>query len=79
MIQKEATPNDHPCQNKDSDLFRVCNMKRKAKGYPTTADYTVWTLELSRRELMIIINGIRNHLINRAKLHLRHIRARNHK
>lgn len=54
-------------------------MKRKAKGYPTTADYTVWTLELSRRELMIILDGIRSHRIKTAKLRLQHMRARKFK
>ena len=51
-------------------------MTRKAKGHPVTADYTVWTVELNREELMIILNGIRNHRINRAKLTLQNMRAR---
>ena len=51
-------------------------MTRKAKSHPVTADYTVWTVELNREELMIIIDGIRNHRINRAKLTLQNMRAR---
>lgn len=50
-------------------------MTRKAKGHPVTADYTVWTVELNREELMIILNGIRNHRIKRAKLTLQNMRA----
>lgn len=42
-------------------------MGRRTEGWPTIADYSVWTNELSREELMIIIDGIRNHRINQAK------------
>ena len=50
-------------------------MGRRAEGRPTIADYTVWTNELSREELMIIIHGIRNHRINQAKRKLQFLRA----
>ena len=50
-------------------------MGRRAEGWPTIADYTVWTNELSREELMIIIDGIRNHRINQAKRKLQFLRA----
>lgn len=50
-------------------------MGRRAEGRPTIADYTVWTNELNRGELMIIINGIRNHRINQAKRKLQFLRA----
>lgn len=50
-------------------------MGRRAEGRPTIADYTVWTNELSREELMIIIDGIRNHRINQAKRKLQFLRA----
>lgn len=50
-------------------------MGRRTEGRPTIADYSVWTNELSREELMIIIDGIRNHRINRAKRKLQFLRA----
>lgn len=50
-------------------------MGRRTEGRPTIADYTVWTNELSREELMIIIHGIRNHRINQAKRKLQFLRA----
>lgn len=50
-------------------------MGRKAKGRPTAADYTVWTSDLNQAELMIILNGIKNHRINRAKRKLQFLRA----
>ena len=34
-------------------------MGRRAEGRPAIADYTVWTNELSREELMIILEGQR--------------------
>jgi hypothetical protein len=49
-------------------------MGRKAKGRPTAADYTVWTSDLNQAELMIILNGIKNHRINRAKRKLQFLR-----
>ena len=42
-------------------------MGRRAEGRPAIADYTVWTNELSREELMIILEGQRVHRINQAK------------
>jgi hypothetical protein len=50
-------------------------MGRRAEGRTTIADYTVWTNELSREELMIIIHGICNHRINQAKRKLQFLRA----
>lgn len=50
-------------------------MGRRTEGRPTIADYSEWTNELSREELMIIIDGIRNHRINRAKRKLQFLRA----
>mgnify|MGYP007037272383 FL=1 len=50
-------------------------MGRRTEGWPTIADYSVWTNELSREELMIIIDGIRNHRINQAKRKLQFLRA----
>lgn len=50
-------------------------MGRRTEGWPTIADYTVRTNELSREELMIIIDGIRNHRINQAKRKLQFLRA----
>ena len=49
-------------------------MGRRAEGRPAIADYTVWTNELSREELMIIIHGICNHRINQAKRKLQSLR-----
>lgn len=54
-------------------------MGRRTKGRPTTADYTVWTNELNCDGLMIIINGIKNHRINRAKRKLQSLRERRNK
>lgn len=54
-------------------------MTRKAKSHPVTADYTVWTVELNREELMIILDGIRSHRIKAAKLRIQHLRARKYK
>lgn len=54
-------------------------MGRRTKGRPTTADYTVWTNELNCEGLMIIINGIKNHRINRAKRKLQSLRERRNK
>lgn len=54
-------------------------MKRKYEGLPITVDTTVWTVDLNRDELMIILDGIRLHRINRAKKKLQHLRARNSK
>lgn len=50
-------------------------MKRKYEGLPITEDYTVWTIGLSREELMIILDGIAGHTINRAKKKLSKMRA----
>lgn len=50
-------------------------MGRRTEGRPTIADYSVWTNELSREELMIIIYGICNHRINQAKRKLQFLRA----
>lgn len=54
-------------------------MKRKYEGLPITVDTTVWTVDLNRDELMIILDGIRFHRINRAKEKLKHLRARKSK
>lgn len=54
-------------------------MKRKYEGLPITVDTTVWTVDLNRDELMIILDGIRFHRINRAKKKLKHLRARKSK
>ena len=37
--------------------------ERITKGFAAVDDRTVWTLELNRDELMIILNGIKNHRI----------------
>lgn len=50
-------------------------MGRRAEGRTVTVDYTVWTVDLSREELMIILNGQRTHRINRAKRMLQRLRA----
>lgn len=50
-------------------------MGRRTEGRAVIADYSVWTNELSREELMIIIDGIRNHRINQAKRKLQFLRA----
>lgn len=50
-------------------------MKRKYEGLPIKVDNTVFTIELSRQELMIILDGIRFHRINRAKKKLSKMRA----
>lgn len=50
-------------------------MNRTHEGLPITEDNTVWTIGLSREELMIILDGIANHAINRAKKKLSKIRA----
>ena len=42
-------------------------MGRRAEGRPAIADYTVWTNELSREELMIILEGQRVHRINKLR------------
>lgn len=49
-------------------------MSRRTKGRPTVADYTVWTNELGRGELMIILNGIKMHRISQAKRKLQYLR-----
>lgn len=49
-------------------------MSGRTKGRPAIADYTVWTNELGRVELMIILNGIKIHRINRAKRKLQYLR-----
>ena len=40
--------------------------ERITKGFAAVDDRTVWTLELNRDELMIILNGIKNHRIKGA-------------
>jgi hypothetical protein len=50
-------------------------MKRKYEGLPITVDNTVFTIELSRQELMIILDGIRFHRIKQAKNDLSRMRA----
>lgn len=54
-------------------------MNRKHEGLPITGDNTVWTIGLSREELMIILDGIASHTINRAKKKLSKIRAEKYK
>lgn len=54
-------------------------MNRKYEGLPITENYTVWTIGLSREELMIILDGIASHTINRAKKKLSKIRAEKYK
>ena len=49
-------------------------MGRRAEGRPAIADYTVWTNELSREELMIILEVQRVHRINQAKRKLQSLR-----
>lgn len=73
LWRSQAPPLTH--HSKGSNLFRLKQMGRRAEGRPTIADYTVWTNELSREELMIIIHGIRNHRINQAKRKLQFLRA----
>lgn len=41
--------------------------ERITKGFAAVDDRTVWTLELNRDELMIILNGIKNHRIKGAR------------
>ena len=50
-------------------------MGRRTEGRAVIADYSVWTVELSRGELMIILDGQKNHRINRAKRKLQFLRA----
>lgn len=50
-------------------------MGRRTEGQAVIADYSVWTVELSRDELMIILDGQKNHRINRAKRKLQFLRA----
>lgn len=50
-------------------------MNRKHEGLPIAVDTTVWTVDLNRDELVVILDGIRRHRINRAKKRLQHIRA----
>lgn len=50
-------------------------MGRRTEGRPTIADYTVWTVELNRDELMIILDGQKNHRINQAKRELQFLRT----
>ena len=50
-------------------------MGRRTEGRAVIADYSVWTVELSRDELMIILDGQKNHRINRAKRKLQFLRA----
>ena len=45
--------------------------ERITKGFAAVDDRTVWTLELNRDELMIILNGIKNHRIKGARMKLR--------
>ena len=42
--------------------------ERITKGFAAVDDRTVWTLELNRDELMIILNGIKNHRIKGARM-----------
>lgn len=51
-------------------------MNRKHEGLPIALDTTVWTVDLNREELVVILDGIRRHRINRAKKRLQQIRAR---
>ena len=44
--------------------------ERITKGFAAVDDRTVWTLELNRDELMIILNGIKNHRIKGARMKL---------
>lgn len=44
------------------------------RGFAAVDDRTVWTLELNRDELMIILNGIKNHRIKRARMKLAALR-----
>ena len=50
-------------------------MGRRTEGRAVIADYSVWTVELSRDELMIILDGQKNQRINRAKRKLQFLRA----
>lgn len=54
-------------------------MGRRTEGRPPTADYAVYTHELSREELMVMLNGIQDHRINAAKRHLQSLRAKRNK
>lgn len=45
-------------------------MNRKHEGLPIALDTTVWTVDLNREELVVILDGIRRHRINRAKKRL---------
>lgn len=48
--------------------------ERITKGFAAVDDRTVWTLELNRDELMIILNGIKNHRIKMARMKLAALR-----
>lgn len=48
--------------------------ERITKGFAAVDDRTVWTLELNRDELMIILNGIKNHRIKGARMKLTALR-----
>lgn len=48
--------------------------ERITKGFAAVDDRTVWTLELNRDELMIILNGIKNHRIKGARMKLAALR-----
>lgn len=50
-------------------------MGRHTESRTVLADYTVCTVDLSREELVIILNGQRTHRINRAKRRLQFLRA----
>lgn len=54
-------------------------MGRRTEGLPVVADYAVWTLDLNREELMIILNGQRRHRINQAKRILQSLREKKNK
>ena len=54
-------------------------MGRRTEGRPPTADYAVYTHELNRGELMIMLDGIRKHRINAAKRRLQSLRAKRNK
>ncbi len=49
--------------------------ERITKGFAAVDDRTVWTLELNRDELMIILNGIKNHRIKMARMKLAALRV----
>lgn len=54
-------------------------MGRRTEGLPVVADYAVWTLDLNREELMIMLDGQRRHRINQAKRILQSLRAKKNK